>query len=362
MREFDVEKMVRATGCKLTSVSNEIRHMIEDGYLTSLKPTGPHSRRGKPISTYRLVDDEEKIERLLAEVRTFRPQRSQGKPEPQSRNYQRAREFLDQAANTEHEAEKEGLLKQAETLLKIARADEGEPESVKSAFLQFELGRLFFLRKDYQLADKLLRQSAQTFGQSEAYATEFSKVLHHLNSNTLQQVISQTLEQSVPSNPLSTGQLVNKTPASSLVLKLAQVIKQNAGSVSESPLPHVVADGLEKVVEIHSPGVRLMGTLWGSVAVETTGGTPLRHDLRKLQSSGDYCRITFEREPDERIKVVRGARVIRKKRRGEPTNSEIDFAVRGPVDRRRGLMSTMMSKPSKVRKLVHVDVEALKST
>src|SRR6185503_7854519 len=159
MREFDVEKMVRATGCKLTSVSNEIRHMIEDGYLTSLKPTGPHSRRGKPISTYRLVDDEEKIERLLAEVRTFRPQRSQGKPEPQSRNYQRAREFLDQAANTEHEAEKEGLLKQAETLLKIARADEGEPESVKSAFLQFELGRLFFLRKDYQLADKLLRQS-----------------------------------------------------------------------------------------------------------------------------------------------------------------------------------------------------------
>ena len=339
LREFTIEEIVKATSCKPTSVQNEIRHMLREGYLITQQSTGPQQRRGKPSSVYRLVNDEERVNSLIREVRAFRPQRQPG-PRPLSQNYQLARELLDRAG-TAPEAERQVLLTTAAKLLRAAWADQGNTGDVKDAFFKYEQGRLLFMKKDYEPAGRLLQEAVQTFGKYQGYEAEQTKAWQHLVSNILEQSVhgnrfKQAMSQAMGGRHVVPAPKQPSRPKLSWVVnrlqKAAQAVMQvDVGSSLDNPLQQSLARTLETVVESISPRAQLVHAAWDCISAGSGSEEPQRHEpWRYHYNGGNYCTLKFEGAGPE-IKVIRGGPVSYKSRARATVSKEIELAVRGPI-------------------------------
>jgi hypothetical protein len=339
LREFNVPQMVEVTGCKPASVQNEIRRMLEDGYILAETSAGPHHRRGKPSSIYRLTENREKLQQLIDEVRSLRPPRKT-ESRLHSSNFQLARQYLDRAAAAS-EDERPALLNHAEDLLRVSWAEEGESASVKDAFIQYEQGRLWFLKKNYEQAGPLLKEAAHTFNRHKGYESEYAKALQHLYSNIVEQMAPRTRHgrQASTKEKYKYIPTARRAIANSLQQLTAALKKDEIGSVREFPLGNALVNTLETVADLISPRTQLVDKAWDCLAVRgVSKKIPIKHDPWKRLSHGDYCVVRFERQKAGLIKVIRSARVIGKGRPKEPIDHEIELAVRGPVHPR-GLMS-----------------------
>lgn len=331
MREFSVDDMAKATGCKKDSVETEIRRLVNGGYLTTKAATGPHSRRGKPSSLYRLVDDEEKVRQLIGEVKSFRPRRAKG-PAPQGRNYQLARQFLDRAADlSTPEAERTALLNQAENLLAVTWADEGGTGTVRDAFIQYEQGRLLLRKKDYDQAEKILRESGQTFARFGGYAEEREKINQHL----ITAVVMRFGDEPCKFRGAAAG-------VKELVKAFANV---DMGSSADYPLQGIMVQTLESVAESSSQRNQLLDSAWERVYVACSPGKPTRHEPWPAFRSIYLDRpMVLSQDPDERPRILRSKPKLRRYRHRDPADVEIEIAVRGPI-----VVRGMMPIPVSVR-------------
>jgi hypothetical protein len=342
LREFSVEEIVKATGCKRPSVQSELRHMVAEGYLTTTSVAGPHQRPGKPSSVYRLVDDEEKLHGLIREVRAFRP-----RPEPSSpqlgQNYQLARQLLDRA-NVAPEAEQTALLATAQDLLHAAWAEEGDTGRLSDAFFKFEQGRLLSMKKDYEPASRLLQEAVQRFSSHQGYAAEREKAFQHLVSNILEQSMesSRSMQSSLRTHAAAwIGSGIPKPkPSSSPVLlsrvverlhKAAQaVMRVDVGSGVENPLQKSLVRTLETVVESISPRKQLFNAAWNCISAGSTTYEPPTHKPWRDQYYGTYCQLKIE-GTGQAIKVIKGEPVFYQSKQRDDAANEIELAVRGPV-------------------------------
>jgi len=318
MREFNVDDMAKATGCKKDSVETEIRRLVNGGYLTTKAATGPHSRRGKPSSFYRLVDDEEKVRQLIGEVKTFRPHRAKG-PQPQGRNYQLARQFLDRAAApSTPDTERTALLNQAENLLAVTWADEGGTGTVSDAFIQYEQGRLLLRKKEYDQAEKILRESEQTFARFGEYAEEREKINQHLISAIVMKFEDEPFR--------------FRNAATSIKELANAFAKVDMGSSADYPLQGIMAQTLKSVAESSSQRHQLLDSAWERVSTACSPGRPTRHEPWPAFRSICLDRqMVPNQDPDERPRIIRSRPKFRRHRRSDPANVEIEIAVRGPI-------------------------------
>jgi hypothetical protein len=352
LREFTVEQMVRATSCKRASVQSEIRHMVKDGYLTTQPSNGPRQRLGKPTSVYRLVEDEEKLDRLIAEVTAFRPQRDQG-PRQLSHNYQFARQLLDRAVEAP-EADRNPMLKVAERTLRAAWADEGDTGGVEDAFFKYEQGRLLFLRKDYEPAGRLFKEAAQTFGRYPGYEAERAKAWEHLVSNILEQTMGNRMKQPMmQASAAAIGTAVVRKPkyldrpTRSAVIerlqKAAQALMRfDVGTGADNPLQQSLARTLTNVVDSISPQAQLVNAAWNCVSHVSTSAEPMKHEPWRYHYRGsNYCTIKYE-QVGPGIRVVQGEPVSPKSRLRGTALQEIKVAVRGPIQPLRSMSAIMM--------------------
>jgi len=341
LREFTVDEVVKATNCKRTSVQSEIRHMIDEGYLTTEPLAGPHQRPGKPQSVYRLVEDEEKLKSLVQEVRAFRPQRHPG-PRQLSQNYQMARELLDRA-DTVPQAERKALLTTAENLLLAAWADEGDTGRVDDAFFKYEQGRLLFMKKEFEPAGRLLEEAAQIFGKHRGYEAERAKVWQHLFSNILEQTIqagqitaarharAAMMGKHVVPRPKQLDRPKRSSVVNILEKVLQAVMHVDIGSGAENPLQQSLARTFESVVESISPRAQLVNAAWHCVSAGSISDEPMRHEpWRYDYHGGNYCTVKYEGTGQE-MKLIRGGPVFYKSMRGDTALKEIELAVRGPI-------------------------------
>ena len=318
MREFNVEDMAKATGCKKESVETEIRRLVNGGYLTTKAATGPHSRRGKPSSLYRLVDDEEKVRQLISEVKSFRPHRAK-RPQPRGRNYELARQFLDRAAASSiSDVERTALLNQAENLLAVTWADEGGTGTVSDAFIQYEQGRLLLRKKEYDQAEKTLRESEQTFARFGEYAEEIEKINQHLIT-----AVVMRFEDEWPKP---------RDPSASIKELAEAVARVNRGANSDYPLQGIIVQTLGSIAQWYPQRNELLVSAWKQVSTACSPGKPTRHELWPTPRRDCLNRqMVPNKDQGGRPRIIKGRPKLGRYRHRDHADVEIERAVRGPI-------------------------------
>jgi hypothetical protein len=162
MREFTVDQMVKATGFNQESVQSEVRRMRKKGFLT-VTDKAPPKQRGAPSCVYRVSDDSEVRLKLASEIEEFYP-KAEKEDHPTSQHYFEARELLDHVEGGEvPESARPALLNNANDELEFAWHEEGEPKGAVNAFIKCQVGRLEYLRGNYEESEKVLLEAQKIF-------------------------------------------------------------------------------------------------------------------------------------------------------------------------------------------------------
>jgi tetratricopeptide (TPR) repeat protein len=163
MREFTVEQMIKATGFNQESVQSELRRMRVEGLLTVPTRVPTTQQRGAPPCLYRLTSDPEARLELASQIEDFF-----SKPKehghPTSQHYFEAVKLLDQMETNEVDKTiRRSLIDSANEELDFAWNEEGEPSGSVDAYIKCQLGRLEYIRGNYNQAEELFLRAQRLF-------------------------------------------------------------------------------------------------------------------------------------------------------------------------------------------------------
>jgi hypothetical protein len=207
LQEFTVDQIIKATGLNPDSVRTELRRMKAEKFLTSESLSGRQQGPGGPPSVYRLTPDPEKRLALSRQVRAFYPTFPEP-TRPTSPHYLIASQLLGQIVEGDYknDTERVALLNKANESLEFAWYDEGEPEGLVNAFIQYQKARLKYAVGEYDRAEEIFKNCKAAFVTAEL-PDDIARTEEYMTCISIQRQLKQML----PYSALQEATVILKT-------------------------------------------------------------------------------------------------------------------------------------------------------